>query len=176
MSYLHDETNGAEGRALQQHLGECSECRAQVTAWQETRRRLDIWKLAPPPARSRALAFAWPRWAMAAAAAVVVLIAGVSLGRSAGPSQAALASLRSEVQELRANLSAWGDESHSAESRRQLFELVADLNNRIGELQAQQVSLRRALETVAVLTQASFDQTENRFVALSNTRQPESNQ
>jgi len=175
ISYLHDETHAGERGALAHHLNECIECRAQVTAWQETRRRLDTWKLAPPRSR-RTLAFAWPRWAVTAAAAAVVLMAGFALGRSAGPSRTELASLRAEVQELKAGLGASLEAANGAETRKQLLDFANELNTRFAALQTQQAVLRRELETVAVLTEAGFNQTANRLVELASASQPDTNQ
>jgi hypothetical protein len=179
MSYLHDETNGADGGALRRHLGECADCRAQVAAWQETRRRLDTWKLAPRQRRNAVL-FAWPRFAAAAAAAVVLLAAGLAVGRITAPSRSEIVSLRAELEAMKAGMQTQIELAAQAESRTLMREFATALSSHLQAIRAEHVSdyatLRRELQTVALLTEAGFSQAESRFVTLANANQSEANQ
>jgi len=164
MSYLYDELESEPRRALERHLEECAPCRAHLAEWRSTTRQLDAYAAAPArttrPGRQH-----WARPALAAAAAAVVLFAGFALGRSSSVSHA---ELEAATQDVEARALAAG----RAEAQRQLQQFAADVGKRLDTLQAQQsddyASLRKELETVAVLTEAGFRQTENRFVALAD--------
>lgn len=165
MSYLYDELESAPRAALEDHLETCGDCRASLVEWQNTGRQLKAYRVvqtrAPQPAWQR-----WTRPALAAAAAAVVLFAGVAIGRTSGVSRAELEAVKRDAE---AQALAIG----RAETQRQLQQFAANMSQRLDALQAQQTrdytSLRKELETVAVLTEASFRQTENRFVALADT-------
>jgi anti-sigma factor RsiW len=164
MSYLYDELEPEPRHTLEHHLAECASCRAHLAEWRSTTRQLDAYEIAPARI-SQAQPQRWTRPALAAAAAVVVLFAGFALGRSSGVSRAELESAKQDV-EVKALAAG------RTEARRQLQQFAADVGKRLDTLQAQQssdyASLRKELETVAVLTEAGFRQTENRFVALAD--------
>jgi len=164
MSYLYDELESEPRRALACHFEECAPCRAHLAEWRSTTRQLDAYAVAPvqsPQWKQQR----WARPAFAAAAAAVVLFAGFALGRSSGVSRAELESAKQDVE---AKALAAG----RTEAQRQLQQFASDVGKRLDTLQAQQssdyASLRKELETVAVLTEAGFRQTENRFVALAD--------
>ena len=163
MSYLYDEIESEPRASLEQHLAGCAECRAQLAEWRRTASHLDAYAIAPMHARPAARP--WARPALAAAAAVLLLFAGFAFGRSGGVSPAELEAVK---REARAEALAAG----RAEAQRQLQQFAADMGKRLDTLQAQQdndyASLRKELETVAVLTEAGFQQTANRLVALAD--------
>lgn len=165
MSYLYDELESEPRCALERHLEECAPCRAHLAEWRSTARQLDVYEVTAPQ-RLQPLRPRWIRPALAATAAAMMLFAGFALGRSSGVSRAELERALSdtEVKALAAG---------RAEAQRQLQQFAADVGKRLDTLQAQQsadyTSLRKELETVAVLTEAGFRQTENRFVALTDT-------
>lgn len=81
IGYIYDECEPAERAAVQGHLETCAECRTEIAALRSVRSDLQSWQVpdhesvwrpfAPAPAPS------WwqqvPRWAMAAAAGVVMM-------------------------------------------------------------------------------------------------------
>jgi anti-sigma factor RsiW len=165
MSYLYDELESEPQCALERHLEECAPCRARLAEWRSTTRQLDAYAVAPvrtPQSKQQR----WALPALATVAAAVVLFAGFALGRSSGVSRAELERALSETE---AKALATG----RVEARQQLQQFAADVGKRLDTLQEQQstdyTSLRKELETVAVLTEAGFRQTENRFVALADT-------
>ena len=105
------------------------------------------------------------RWAMVAALAAAVLLGGVGLGRMTGVS-------RAELEAARREAAAQAIAASRAETQQLLTQFTATLNARLNTLETQQTrdyaSLRKELETVAVLTEASFRQTENRIGQLAN--------
>jgi hypothetical protein len=184
VSYLYNEVESrSERQTLQQHLAECADCQAQLSSWKTVRQQLDTWSLPPRrvlPAPSRS-------WVSLAAAAVVLLAAGLALGRytfPTGPDLEALSEgMRQEIhtamtqandsvrqgnqQAIRALLA---DFALLQEDRRQedLAALALALRNLETQYTADYASLRRDLETVAVLTDASFRQTQDQMVHLAS--------
>src|SRR5262245_25303266 len=81
IGYVYDECDPAERAAVQQHLDSCGECRTEIAALRSVRVDLQSWEVpdhesvwkpfTPAPAP------AWwsqvPRWAMAAAAGLVII-------------------------------------------------------------------------------------------------------
>jgi len=81
IGYVYDECEPAERTAVQGHIDTCAECRTEIAALRSVRSELQSWQLpdhesvwrpfAPAPAPS------WwqqvPRWAMAAAAGIVMV-------------------------------------------------------------------------------------------------------
>ena len=83
IGYVYDECDGAERATVQEHLESCAECRTEIAALRSVRADLQSWQVpdtdyvsvwrpfAPAPAPS------WwqqvPRWAMAAAAGIVMI-------------------------------------------------------------------------------------------------------
>jgi hypothetical protein len=183
MSYLYGEDDGsAERTELRQHLLECEPCRAQLTAWESARQQLDSWILTP----RRALPSRIRTWGPLAAAAAVFLAAGLALGRYAAPiavnaeairadlrqeilnasTEAARAALGSHREEIRALLTQYALQQ---EDRRQedLTALALALRRLENQQATDSASLRRDLETVAVLTDASFRQTQSQMIQLA---------
>lgn len=164
MSYLYDELESEPRHALERHFATCAPCRAHLAEWRSTTRQLDAYAVAPARI-TQTQPRRWTRPALAAAAAAVVLFAGFALGRSSGVSRAELESAKQDVE---AKALAAG----RAEAQRQLQQFATDVGKRLDTLQLQQssdyASLRKELETVAVLTEAGFRQTANRFVALAD--------
>ena len=165
MSYLYDELELQPRAALERHLEACAACRASLAAWRSTAHQLDTYATTPVCA-ARPTPRSWARPALVAAAAALVLFAGFALGHSGGVS-------RAELEAVRLEAAAQAQAAAGAETQRQLQQFAADLGKRLDALQAQHITdyatLRKELETVAVLTEAGFRQAENRFVALADT-------
>jgi hypothetical protein len=87
IGYVYDESDAGERAAVQQHLESCAECRTEVAALRSVRTDLQTWEVPDhasvwQPFAPKAAPAWWsqvPRWAMAAAAGVV-LMAGAGGG------------------------------------------------------------------------------------------------
>ena len=72
MAYLYKELGRKRQAELKEHLKQCSQCQADVTAWCGVMKELDRWKL---PERRGVSKARWDiKWAVRWAAAAVVLI------------------------------------------------------------------------------------------------------
>jgi len=168
IAYLYDETAPAEKTALDAHAQSCPECRAHLESLQQTRAVLDEWQL--PLARRRSFAGrSLARWA---AAAAIVLCVGFAIGRSTASNSREVAALRVEMKQLAAQ--------SKVEAGVETVRLVSELNESWkAQLQAAQLqhdadyaSLRKELETVAVLTEASLRQAQQQLLTLAEYTQP----
>jgi len=178
VSFSFGEMQSNDRQQLRAHLEECDQCRQTVQTWQRSLKRLDAWKL--PRQRKPAVAFApFLQWA---ATAVIVLCAGIAIGRISAPrldAKAMRAAIEPELRQeaLRANRRM--DETivgfaKAVESRR------AEDNKTIlaafDRLEAQHASdvlaLKRDLDTVALNTDAGLWQTEQQLGQLADSAQP----
>jgi len=85
VSYLYDELQGPERKALQHHLVSCRDCQQEVQGLRATRSHLESWSV-PEPALGLRLSDAAaaprsrfrlvPAWGLAAAAVLVLAVAG----------------------------------------------------------------------------------------------------
>jgi hypothetical protein len=163
MSFLYDELESEPRQALEGHLKECPACSASLAQWRDTTRQLSAYKIA---AGSRQVRRSWAGPTLAAAAAAVVLFAGFAWGRSSGIS-------REELEAVKRDATAQALAAGRVEAQKQLEQFATTFGERLDTLQSQHArdygTLRAELETVAVLTEAGFRQTENRLVALADT-------
>jgi hypothetical protein len=189
MSFLYDELEPDQRENYQAHLAVCPACKRQVDAWRGTQTELAHWSIPPQVHAVPSTPFPW-RWA--AAAAVLLLASGFALGRFATPAvdTAALRQeLRSELAaELRADLRQTA-QATLATARDEARDQVAEFaryyeQNRTEDQQAlartatrletkqasDHASLRKDLETVAVLTEAGFRQTQQQLVDFADAR------
>jgi hypothetical protein len=193
--YLFGETQPQERRRLQQHLQSCAGCRHEVETWECNLKRLDAWKL-PPSGRARE-----PQpflgWATAAAM-VLVLALGIVAGRlssGAVDSRKIQAAIEPELRRQLAQM--WRQELEKttaatlAMAHRQAQQLVVNYDQasgaqRAGELQALYgsldklaarhlsdfISLKKDVDTVAVMTDAGLRRTEQQLVQFADFTQP----
>ena len=91
--YLFGEATAEVRHRLGAHLEDCPECRAEIEAWQRSRRKLDAWTLSPPVRRADVRE---PVLRLAFAAAVI-LVLGLVIGRFTAPASAGVDQLRAEV-------------------------------------------------------------------------------
>ena len=182
MAFLYEEIAPAKKKQLSEHLASCAACAKQVQMWRGSMKELDQWVLPAMPQKQRE----WVpvlKWAVAAA---VVLCVGFALGRTASPANAELASLKTRLAQLEQNAQrpASLDEAKAvqvatAAANTETLRLLADYARTAEEQRLadrQQVNfvlraMRNELETVAVNTETSFEQThENmtRLVALTS--------
>ncbi len=198
MSYLYDELNADQSANLKAHLHTCPDCKSKVNEWQAARSGLDEWRV--PKKRGRVL-LAQPMVKWAAAAAIVLSI-GVGIGRltSAPPDvQQVRAAIEPEMrQELRREFaqlfrdqldkSASTTLAASTEQTRQLlaeFARVVEakrtedyqaINAVLDKLQSQRLadffSLKKDVDTMAVLTESGFRRAQQQLVQLADYTQP----
>ena len=198
MSYLYDELNPEEHGSLAAHLAVCPDCKGKVAEWRAARRDLDAWQVT---AKRRRVVPARPliKWA---AAAAIVLAAGVGIGRltSATPDvRQVRAAIEPEIRQqlhqefaqlLREELgkSASATLAASDEQTRQLLTefaravetkrtednqaVYAALNRLESQRVTDYVSLKKDVDTVAVMTDASLRQTQQQLVQLADYSEP----
>lgn len=202
MSYLYDELTGEQHASLDAHLAVCPDCKAGVDTWRTTKVDLDGWQLSAKRAQTP-LPRPFLRWA--AAAVVMICVGfGIGrftplasadadkLRAEIGPSirqqlgQEFAQTLRNELEKASsANLAA-----SNAEARQLVAEFVKAYEanrtednqavyNALNKLDTQRLAdyatLRKELETVAVLTDASFRRTQEQLVQLADYAQPATN-
>jgi hypothetical protein len=191
MALLYDEVSPAQRAELTAHLAHCARCDAQMRTWRQSLQALDTWTL--PPARRQ------PRpWSTAvqwAAVAAVVLILGFAWGRMTSPQAAEMRTLRAEVARLSIELprqhaedlkrvALAATESASAETVRLLTEFAKAseeqratdkeaLANAIKRIDARFNVLRGEIETVAINTQTTFEQTHQNLTRLAALNLPD---
>jgi hypothetical protein len=178
MTWLYGESTPAEKTHLDTHLRSCLECQAKVKVWRASAAALDGWSLqGKRPTRLARPALKW------AAAAAVLLALGIGLGRLSSPAAAQIDAARAALrQELARQI-----ETARADTRLELDEIAAAYEDKRAEenqavsaaLQkldarwaAKYTSLRRELETVAVLTEDSLEDTQAQLVQLASFTQP----
>jgi hypothetical protein len=173
------------------HLATCPECTAKVEDYRQAARALDTWKL-PAVRPHRPLFQPALQWA---AAAALVLAAGIGIGRTTSPGPADPTALRQQMRaELAQMLRQELDRSASATltaSGNQTRELLGDYAryaeesraqdargffNALTQLETRRVadhaSLRKDLETVAVFSDAGLRQTQQGLIQLADYRPP----
>jgi len=192
MSYLYGELSAGARAELTIHLRVCAECAAKVNDWQTARSSLDAWQLSPRKGVSAAKQprFGLVRPALQWAAAVVILLsAGYGAGRLASQ-PVDVGQMRTEMHQeftrmLREELdktalatlaAAGGQTEELLASQAKVFEVERAADNQaiyaaLSKLEAQHdadyLSLKRDLDTVAVNTDAGLRQTARQLVALA---------
>lgn len=152
MSYLYDELESGRRTELAGHLQQCDDCRRRLDSWIMTKQDLNRWTL--PPTRHAAVRMGSRlKWG---AAALFLIGLGFGVGRFSSPLPD-LTAIRVQLEpRLRAGLQEEIKITFNAERR----EWISLLN----ELEKQQVtdyaSLRKDLETVAIMADAGFQSTQ----------------
>lgn len=155
MEFLYREMPAQRRRELGAHLSECAVCTAQVKSWRAGMLGLDEWEL---PAVRPAWAWQWRPVLKWAAAAAVVLCVGFFAGRQTSNAASEIASLKSSVAQLTEAVEQAREVSAlnvaaRAEDRQATALALREVESRLGRLRAE-------LETVAVNTEDSFQQTQ----------------
>jgi anti-sigma factor RsiW len=133
----------AEWRAVVEgHLAGCAECREEVARWEAVRGELQGWRVVE---RHEARRPVWGR-AWRVAAAVGLVAAGFAAARMTAPRGVS-------VDEMEARLVA-----ERVERARLQTGMAAALQQMEARRVADSAALRRDIETVAVRTQAAFEQ------------------
>jgi anti-sigma factor RsiW len=163
--YLYGEIKPDLRRQLEGHLQGCAECREEFQSWKRSLHRLDAWRLPRTNAPLEVLA-PFLKWA---AAAVIVLGLGFGLGRVTAR-QADLETVRARVEpeirrEFTEMLRREIDKSSAttlAQAQRQAEEVGA----------AYYALLKKDLDTVAINTDVSLQQTERNLLQVAEYSQP----
>lgn len=178
MDYLYNEISRKEKTALDAHLKSCGKCRADVQEWRAAMGMLDAAK-APGDAPPRSVPQPWLKWGIAAA---IVLLLGFGIGRFTSPEGAQIKELRASLKsELRTELLAeLGKEQqvnfdqfkidNAAQRELDKKTIYNTMGNLDSARQTEYASLRKELETVALLTQASFQQAQQQIVTLASSQ------
>jgi hypothetical protein len=163
ISLVYEEVSTDEKAGLDAHLNSCAACRNQVSAWKETRGSLDAWPAVTHPAKRT---FSFGVVSKYAAAAAIVLGIGFLGGR--------LSTAAGDLRAIRAEMRAVTDQSAAAvrlENAKEIRAIMERLESTLKTAQLQSASdyasLRKELETVAVLTQASLQQAQQQIVQLA---------
>jgi anti-sigma factor RsiW len=187
ISYLyHDDLPPGRRAELESHLAACRSCRDRLASWNRVRQHLDTRRI---PART--LRFPSAPNLLRLAATLMVLAAGMALGRYALADRPDLESFRVQIrEELAAELrSDWQDSLSAAKAAQRadldflLAEFAAALEQQrrqdLGAVQqamlqldhqhrSDHASLRRDVETVAMLTDASFRLAHEQLVQVAS--------
>jgi hypothetical protein len=179
MAYLYGELPVAEKEGMSAHLAQCAECAVNVRQWRSVMNSLDDWKL--PTTAKRPSSQPMMKWGIAAA-----LILGLGCGW--GVPQLFLkkerVALRQQMrQEFQTELNRALDKQREqllAETTRLVDEWragdkqeTAAAIRRVSAAQrADYNSLHRELETMAVMTETSLQQTHQELITLANTTEP----
>ena len=190
MSFLYGECAPEQRRELDTHLAACPACAAQVQTWRGSMNALDEW---PLPARRKAQRQWMPavRWA---AAAAIVLSVGFGLGRQSSTARAEVDALRTSVADLTAiverehNYNLSNSVAIAATANTETLRLLAEYSRlqqqqRAADQEVMKTALRAFdfrlgrvrsdLQTVAVNTEAGFEQTHENLAQLVSTSLPE---
>jgi anti-sigma factor RsiW len=183
MSFLYGECPPERRRELDAHLAVCAACADQVRTWRGSMNALDEW---PLPA-TRTARRQWVPALKWAAAAAVVLAVGFGLGRQTSNARAEVATLRSSIAELTAavdrehNFNLSNSLAIAATANTETLRLMSDYARLQQEQRAadQEViktalrsfdlrlgRVRSDLQTVAVNTEAGFEQTHQNLAQL----------
>jgi len=165
--YVYGETTGTVRRQLSEHLRECAHCRQEIESWQHSLKGLDAWKLPGGRQPLPSVMLPFLKWAVAA---VVVLFAGVVIGRATAP--------RVDVEKLRATIAPQIQQqlnSQLAELAQQEAARAAALSRRYTDQVAQQLYLavKRDVDTLAVNTDEGLRHTAQQLVQLADFQEPE---
>jgi anti-sigma factor RsiW len=190
MSFLYGECPAERRRELDTHLAACATCAGQVQTWRSSMNALDDW---PLPAKRHARR-QWVPTLKWAAAAAVVLAVGFAIGRETSNSRAEVAALKSSLADLTAvverehNFNLSNSLAMAATANTETLRLMSDYA-RLQQVQRasdQEViktalrsfdlrlgRVRTDLQTVAVNTEAGFEQTHQNLAQLVSYSIPE---
>jgi hypothetical protein len=172
-THLTDEQRLAylEGRASTEtaaHLDQCPTCAAEIQSWRRTIQRLEDLEW-PARVPRRATTYSpMLKWAMAAS---MVLCVGFGLGRFSGPDAAEIqAAVKADlVRDLETKLAAAFEQKAGAQP--DLTPILAALTDLRAQQNANYISLRKDLETLASTADARIQLTSRRLTELASNTQ-----
>ena len=163
MSFIYDEMNAQERVTLATHLQDCAGCAAQVKQWQSATTELDAWQFRPARRETRSHAAVTRPLIQWAAAAVILLVASFVFGRLGAASVGK--NLRVAIEpEIRRQLGQ-EFEAKRVEDARAFYAALEKLD---AQRIADYVSLKKELDTVAVLTDVGLRNTEQELAQLAD--------
>jgi hypothetical protein len=189
MAFHYGEISTDRKRELREHLAQCAECGRENKTWAHGIAALDEWQLPEPRATQ-------PRWQPVpifkwAAAAALVLVVGLVIGRQSAAAGKEIASLKTTVSQLAEKVEqqriAEVNEAAVSEEVAQLLSDYSQLNEEqrvqdrktialaLRDMEARIVKLRAELETVAVNTESGFRQTQEGLTQLASFTANEGN-
>ena len=165
VQYVYGEIEPDLRRQLKEHLQNCAECREELQSWKRSLHQLDAWKLP----RANAPLYAVTPFLKWAAAAVIVLGLGFGFGRLTAR-QADLEMVRARVEpEIRREFT---------EMLRREIEKSSATTLTQSQRQAEEVGaayyalLKKDLDTVAINTDVSLQQAEQKLLQVAEYSQP----
>jgi anti-sigma factor RsiW len=190
MSFLYGESAPEQRRELAAHLAACSTCASQMQTWRSSMNALDDWPL-PSKRRVRRQWMPALKWA---AAAAVVLAVGFAVGRETSSRRAEFAALKGSIADLTRtverehNLNVSNSLAMAATANTETLRLLGDYarlqqEQRAADQEVMKTALRSFdlrlgrvrsdLQTVAVNTEAGFEQTHQNLAQLVSYSMPE---
>jgi hypothetical protein len=165
VQYLYGEIRPDLRRQLDGHLQGCADCREELQAWKRSLHRMDSWKLP----RTTPLLEVFAPFLKWAAAAVLVLGLGFGVGR--------LTAGQADVEKVRAQLEPKIRQEFTEMLRREI-DKSATATLAQAQRQAEEVGatyyalLKKDVDTVAINTDASLQQTERTLMQVAEYSQP----
>ena len=165
VQYLYGDIRPELRRQIEGHLEACADCRGELQSWKRSLNCLDAWKL---PRSTPGLEVFAPflKWA---AAALLVLGLGFGVGR--------LTARQADVEKVRARLEPQIRREFAEMLRREVDKSAAATLAQ-AQRQAEEVGatyyalLKKDLDTVAINTDASLQQTERNLLQVAEYSQP----
>ena len=166
--YVCGEATGAVRRQLKSHLQECRQCREEVETWKQSLARLDKWKL--PSRHSASTVSPFLKWA---AAATMVLLSGILVGRATAPKLNSEDVRQAIAAEVRRDLTLQVSQLVQEEVARNASLTLAS-GHRYTDQVAQQlyIMLKKDLDTVAVNADEGLRNTALQLVQLADYKEP----
>jgi hypothetical protein len=168
--YVYGESTSTSRRELTSHLKECPQCRQEIESWKRNLNRLDSWKLPGPPRMRWILPAPVLKWA---AAAAMILMAGILIGRATAPKVDTEKLRLAITPEIQKDLSGQMTELVRQEvARASSFTLASSrrYSDQVG--QHVYVLLKKDVDTVAVNAAAGLRNTAQQLVELADYKEP----
>lgn len=168
--YVYGEANSAARKELAAHLRTCVQCREEVQTWKRSLHRLDTWKVRRARRRRSELLAPVLQWA---AAAVIMLTAGIGIGRATAP--------KIDTNKLRATLATQIrqdlEEDTAALVRHEVARaatLTLASSQRYTDRVGQQVygAVKKDVDTIAVNAALGLRNTAEQLVQLADYQEP----
>jgi hypothetical protein len=169
--YVYGESTGPVRQQLSAHLQDCPQCREEIETWKRSLTRLDAWKLPRRPRAHTPVLAPILKWA---AAATVVLMAGVLIGRATSPKIDPQNLRLAIASDVRRDLSQQLTQLVQEEVGRNASLTLAS-GHRYTDQVAQQlyVLLKKDVDTVAVNADAGLRNTAQQLFQLADYKQPQ---
>ncbi len=174
VAYVYGEAGSIARSELTSHLHACAQCREEVETWKRSLKRLDTWKLPRYQRRRSELLTPVLQWA---AAAALVLLAGIWIGRITSPTMNPEKLRAMLLPELRQAL----HEETAALVRQEMTNATSVTlasSQRYTDQVGQQVYLvlKKEVDTLAVNAENRLRNTAEQLVQLADYKVPQTQQ